>query len=303
MKCFVLFDLCVDDDDRTVVCLKNLSKLCNRHHLMIQRTYSSKDFFMTSEYGINHKQSSTAGSDVADIVHSNQYFCAIFDEELSWPLNTKQINEKCQQWVYCLCLWKYTTQILTLSKHDYWDRLKLLKLNSQERRMETYRIICVWKIMEQRVPTWGIKHHTSQRKTRPCRIPKIDTQASCVIKTIREGRVIVCGPNLFNARPQDTRNKTDCSTDSFKHKLDKYLQTIPDLPRIPGYTNLTIMDTNSLLEMTKPPTMATTSTLDDQGRVNDLASETHTRTELNETKRNFSNLLLMMTPLSNKFYK
>ena len=116
MKCFVLFDLCVDDDDRTVVCLKNLSKLCNRHHLMIQRTYSSKDFFMTSEYGINHKQSSTAGSDVADIVHSNQYFCAIFDEELSWLLNTKQINEKCQKQVYFLCLLEYFHADDTISK-------------------------------------------------------------------------------------------------------------------------------------------------------------------------------------------
>ena len=59
-----------------------------------------------------------------------------------------------------------------------------------------------------------------------------------------------------------TKNKTDCSTDGFKHKPDKYLQTIPDLPRIPEYINLTIMDTNSLVEMTKLSAMTTAPTLD-----------------------------------------
>ena len=78
----------------------------------------------------------------------------------------------------------------------------------------------------------------------------------------------MCGSNLFNSMSQVLRNKTDCSpADSFKHKLDKYLQTIPDLPRIPGYTNLTITDTNALLEMTKLPAMTPAFTLDDQGRV------------------------------------
>ena len=36
---------------------------------------------------------------------------------------------------------------------------------------------------------------------------------------------------------------TGCSLTSFKHKLDKYLQNIPDKPKIPGYTIET--DTNS----------------------------------------------------------
>ena len=82
------------------------------------------------------------------------------------------------------------------------------------------------------------------------------------------------GPNLFNCMPQNIRNKTDCSTDSFKHQdqLDKYLKTIPDLPRIPGYTNLTTTDTNSLLDMTKLPAMTSASTTpDDRGGVHDLA--------------------------------
>jgi len=166
---------------------------------------------------------------------------------------------------------KYTSKIPALSKYNYWDRIKLLKLNSQERRMERYRIIYIWKVIEGKVPNPGIKHHVSQRKGRLCRIPKIESRASCAIKTIREGSFMVRGPNLFNSMPQDIRNKTDCSTDSFKHKLDKYLQNIPDLPRIPGYTNLTITDTNSLLEMTKIPAMTTASTLDDQGGVYDLA--------------------------------
>ena len=34
---------------------------------------------------------------------------------------------------------------------------------------------------------------------------------------------------------------------SFKHKLDKYLENIPDKPKIPGYTIK--MDTNSITSM------------------------------------------------------
>jgi len=40
---------------------------------------------------------------------------------------------------------------------------------------------------------------------------------------------------------------TGCSVTSFKHKLDKYLQTIPGKPKIPGYTIET--DTNSITSM------------------------------------------------------
>jgi len=161
---------------------------------------------------------------------------------------------------------QYTSKIPVLSEQNYWERLKTLKLNSQERRMERYRIIYVWKILEDKVPNPGITHHMSQRKGRLCKIPKIEQQASCAVKTIKEGSFMVRGPNLFNSMPQNIRNKSDCSTDSFKHQLDNYLRTIPDLPRIPGYTNLTITETNSLLEMTKLPSMTTASaTHDDHG--------------------------------------
>ena len=47
--------------------------------------------------------------------------------------------------------------------------------------------------------------------------------------------------------PVNICGQNGCSLTSFKHKLDKYLQNIPDKPKIPGYT--TEMDTNSITSM------------------------------------------------------
>ena len=47
----------------------------------------------------------------------------------------------------------FTRKIKLDQQHlDYWERLKVLKLYSQERQRERYRIIYVWKILENLVP-------------------------------------------------------------------------------------------------------------------------------------------------------
>ena len=43
---------------------------------------------------------------------------------------------------------KFTRKIKLEGKLDYWQRLKVLRLYSQERRRERYRIIYVWKILK-----------------------------------------------------------------------------------------------------------------------------------------------------------
>ena len=55
---------------------------------------------------------------------------------------------------------------------DYWARLKHLKLLSQERRMERYRIIYVWKILEGLTPNCGIETTHSNRRGREVKIPR-----------------------------------------------------------------------------------------------------------------------------------
>ena len=52
---------------------------------------------------------------------------------------------------------------------DYWERLRTLRLYSLERRRERYRIIYIWKMLENLSPNLNsdsnqIRSHTSLRK-------------------------------------------------------------------------------------------------------------------------------------------
>ncbi len=142
---------------------------------------------------------------------------------------------------------QYTHRIANMDHMNYWERLLELKMNSQERRMERYRIIYVWKILEGRVPNPGINSHITLRKGRLCKIPALVTQARESIKTLKDASFAVRGPKLFNFLPQNIRDKTGCSVESFKNILDQYLRDIPDQPRLPGYP--TNNASNSILDM------------------------------------------------------
>ena len=61
----------------------------------------------------------------------------------------------------------------------------------------------------------------------------------------------VRGPRLFNILPANIRNITGCSVNSFKHRLDKYLITVPDEPQIRGYTAMRRAESNSLIQMAR----------------------------------------------------
>jgi len=118
---------------------------------------------------------------------------------------------------------------------------------TQERRMERFRIIYTWKILERIAPNVGIKSYTPIRQCRLCRVPKIKLCATGKIRAIREGSLQISGQQLFNSLPVNISGQTGSSVASFKHKLDKYLQSISDKPKIQGYT--IIMDTNSITSM------------------------------------------------------
>ena len=57
------------------------------------------------------------------------------------------------------------------------------------------------------------------------------------------------GSKLFNCLPQGLRNMTGVNIDAFKGALDKFLQSVPDEPQIPGYTAMRRAPSNSILEM------------------------------------------------------
>ena len=51
----------------------------------------------------------------------------------------------------------FFSRIPEIKKENYWVQLELLNLFSQQRRMERYRIIYIWKIIEGKAPNCGIE--------------------------------------------------------------------------------------------------------------------------------------------------
>ena len=58
----------------------------------------------------------------------------------------------------------YTRRIAGCKNLNYWQRLKYLKLQSTERRADRYRILYVWKMMNGKVPNYGLEWSQSNRK-------------------------------------------------------------------------------------------------------------------------------------------
>ena len=66
--------------------------------------------------------------------------------------------------------------------------------------------------------------------TLPGRFPVNNTAAN----NLRDQSLIIRGGKIFNKLPHSLRNSTDITLDTFKSRLDTFLQTIPDHPRVPG---------------------------------------------------------------------
>ncbi len=92
-----------------------------------------------------------------------------------------------------------------MKEYDYWQRLHMLRMRSQQRRMERYRIIYTWKILQEMVPNPGIIARISPRRGRLCVIPNLNSHASSAIKTMKDSSFMVHGPRLFNSLPQTIR--------------------------------------------------------------------------------------------------
>ena len=108
------------------------------------------------------------------------------------------------------------------------------EIYSQQRRMERYRIIYAWKILEGLAPNCGLQETFSIRRGREIKIPLV--KGSGRIKTLREGSFQIHGGKLFNSLPKKLRDLTKISIEDFKSNLDQYLSSLPDEPKVSGYT-------------------------------------------------------------------
>ena len=133
----------------------------------------------------------------------------------------------------------FFNRIPAIRHMNYWDQQKHMKMLSLQRRLERYRILYTWKILEGQVPNCGVSVKVEGgRVGRMCTIPRRNTQARVAVQTIREQTYQVHGPRLYNALPAHIRNMTKCPLDEFKMALDVFLETVPDEPRVRGSRGL-----------------------------------------------------------------
>ena len=100
----------------------------------------------------------------------------------------------------------YTAKISCVQGADYWDRLAILKMFSQERRRERYQIIFIWKISQGLVKGYSLPFIQHQRRGRIVSINPIKNSVPCKVRRAKESSLQVKGSKLFNLLPALLRN-------------------------------------------------------------------------------------------------
>ena len=118
---------------------------------------------------------------------------------------------------------------------SYQDRLKDLKIYSLERRRERMQILYINKVILGLIPNPGLEiQYCPRNKYRV--VPKQNRHQSGWIRQARDASLFVQGPLLYNSLPSALRELEDLEKSklenvaSFKQKLDKHLEGIPDVP-------------------------------------------------------------------------
>ena len=128
----------------------------------------------------------------------------------------------------------FTNRIVELQNQNYWEKLKSLKIYSVGRRFQRYAVIYIWKILGNLVDNFGIKWSSNERRGRMIDLPKRFPNKQTLANKIRDQSLVIRGGRIFNALPHNIRNLTNITLDTFKSRLDAFLQHIPDTPSIPG---------------------------------------------------------------------
>ena len=145
----------------------------------------------------------------------------------------------------------FTKKIFGLHNVHYWDRLSQLRLFSLQRRRERYMIIYIWKIIHGLVPDVGLTYApTNDNDGLRLRLPHLNGPAH--VRNLMESSLLYHGARLYNLLPKELRSTKntegkDISVDSFKHKLDQFLWTIPDEPSPSKPPRSRNAETNSII--------------------------------------------------------
>ena len=139
---------------------------------------------------------------------------------------------------------QFTRKIYGMSKIDYWERLKFLKLLSLQRRRERYTIIHTWKILNEKAPNnIGMNFYSSARLGIRATVPNFSHQAQKTYSSAFDNSFSVKATRLWNALPKSVNSVT--KLEPFKVALGEFLTQFPDRPPATGYAP---PNSNSLLD-------------------------------------------------------
>ena len=162
-----------------------------------------------------------------------EYCCAVWDPHRIGDIQTLESVQR-----------HFTRRIAGCSNLDYWDRLKKLKLLSLQRRRERYRIIHVWKILNNAAPNdIGMEFYQQSRNGTKARVPNFNAKAQASYSTLYDHSFGVKAARLWNLLPRHVNNQETLT--GFKEALGAFLSDFPDTPPITGYITT---NPNSLLD-------------------------------------------------------
>ena len=122
-----------------------------------------------------------------------------------------------------------------------------MRVYSQERWRERYRICFLWKLSQDLISGYAIHWQLNGRRGRyvvPLNIPKT---APAKIRVARERTLAIHHrARLFNLLPKTLRKENSGDFSMFKNNLDILLAIIPDQPTTPGLVRAAV--TNSLVD-------------------------------------------------------
>ena len=126
----------------------------------------------------------------------------------------------------------YETRLFNL---NYWQKLRVLRLYSQERRRERYMVIFVWKITQGLVSGYSIPFTSIDSRTGRKALPAIVPDSTpAAVRKVKAGLLAVRGAQIFNLLPASLRNSEHGDILMFKNHLDIFLTNIPDEPTVQG---------------------------------------------------------------------
>jgi ribonuclease P/MRP protein subunit RPP40 len=178
-----------------------------------------------------------------------------YASQLWSPANESQNLQKLEGLLRTFTSWFPGTSHLS-----YWERLQHLSMYSVQRRFERYRLLYTWKVLEGRVPNCGLQWKLSNSVGRTCIPPP--PKHNRITRNLRSNSFQAAGPRLFNALPVSIRDFNG-SPETMKKLLDKFLQSAPDHPIVPGgslpepLNQITAASTNSITDWSRHLSLAT----------------------------------------------